>query len=96
MLNKRQRCAQREEGHSADIISSTHLIIRRDPGAKTQSREPFVTETKSQGIGEKPEILLPDSINSGVKKILTAYPSVHSSKGKMHLGLVCISEMLKA
>lgn len=57
MQNKRQRCAQGSKGQSADIISSTHLIVRRDPGAKTQSRKPFVTETKSKLIGEKQEIV---------------------------------------
>lgn len=40
----------------ADIISCTHLIIRRDPGAKTQSREPFVTETKSKWICRRQEM----------------------------------------
>lgn len=56
MQNKRQRSAQGSKGQSADTISGTHLIIWRDPGAKAQSREPFVTETRSKLISKKQEL----------------------------------------
>lgn len=56
MQNKRLRSAQGSKGQSADMISGTHLIIWWDPGAKAQSREPFVTETRSKLISKKQEI----------------------------------------